>query len=188
MKDACTGESPQDADSRLSIIRDSLNELNEVKREISKVSNVGSRIAAGVFNQGSNYSWSATPSQPMPLNRHLNFESPLSPIFFGEDNSRIEKALEAAKYRPYQAATYRSKVPSYFRSSDSQEETLQEAFQILPEKQVLGKSQRPCLQEGGGPDEEVSPLREAGGVVLGLVSLAQTPCPATIPFRSAPNP
>jgi hypothetical protein len=50
MKDACTGESPQDVDSLLAVLRDSLGELNSVKKEMSKVSNVGSKIAAGVFN------------------------------------------------------------------------------------------------------------------------------------------
>jgi hypothetical protein len=52
MKDAVTGESPQDADSLISVLRDSLGEVYEVKKEISKNSNVGSGIAAGVFNQG----------------------------------------------------------------------------------------------------------------------------------------
>jgi hypothetical protein len=40
---------------------------------------------------------------------------------FGDDEARIEKALEAAKHRPYQAAPYRSKAQSHFCSSDSQE-------------------------------------------------------------------
>jgi hypothetical protein len=50
MKDACTGESPQDVDSLLTVLRDSLIELNSIKKEISKVSNIGSKIAAGIFN------------------------------------------------------------------------------------------------------------------------------------------
>jgi hypothetical protein len=33
-------------------MRDSLEELKEIKREIFKVANVGSKIAAGIFNQG----------------------------------------------------------------------------------------------------------------------------------------
>jgi hypothetical protein len=52
MKDACTGESPQDVDSLLAVLRDSLGELNSIRKEISKVSLVGFKIAAGVFNHG----------------------------------------------------------------------------------------------------------------------------------------
>jgi hypothetical protein len=52
MKEACSGESPQDANSLLAIMRDSLEELKEVKKEVFKVTNVGSKVAAGFFNQG----------------------------------------------------------------------------------------------------------------------------------------
>jgi hypothetical protein len=52
IKDACSGESPQDVDSLLSILRETQEELSEVRKCISKISNVGSRIAAGSFNQG----------------------------------------------------------------------------------------------------------------------------------------
>jgi hypothetical protein len=50
MKDACTGESPQDMDSLLVVLRDSLGEPNSIKKKVSKVSLVGSKIAAGIFN------------------------------------------------------------------------------------------------------------------------------------------
>jgi hypothetical protein len=101
-------------------LRDSLDELNEVKREISKVSNVGSRIAASVFNQGIEEQRLLVCDSPAAKAVKSALEPSLTHLF-GEDDSRIEKALEAAKYRPYQAAPHRSKVPSYFRSSDSQE-------------------------------------------------------------------
>jgi hypothetical protein len=52
MKDAAKGESPQDVDSLLAVLRDSLGELDSIRKEIYKVLLVGSRIAAGVFNQG----------------------------------------------------------------------------------------------------------------------------------------
>jgi hypothetical protein len=52
MKDAATGGSPQDVDSLLEVLRDSLGELDSIRKEIHKVSLVGSRIAAGIFNQG----------------------------------------------------------------------------------------------------------------------------------------
>jgi hypothetical protein len=104
-------------------MRDSLDELNEIKQEISKVSNIGSRIAAGVFNQDIEEQQLLVCDSPTAKAFKLTLElcKPSVTHLFGKDDSRIEKALEAAKYRPYQAAPYRSKAPSYFRSSDSQE-------------------------------------------------------------------
>jgi hypothetical protein len=100
MKDACRGESPQDVDSLLAVLRDSLGELNSVKKEISKVSNMGSKIAAGIFNQG------------IEDQRHLVCDSPAAKAvkstlelckpslthLFSDDDSRLDKALEAAKF------------------------------------------------------------------------------------------
>jgi hypothetical protein len=56
---------------------------------------------------------------------------------FGNDDSRLDMALEAAKFSSFQTAPYRPKAPSYFCSSDSQEgrdrkqeeEAIQEALQ-----------------------------------------------------------
>jgi hypothetical protein len=123
MKDACSGESLQDANSLLTVLRDSLEELNEVKKEISKIFNVGSRVAAGVFNQGIEDLRLLVCDSPtaMPIKLTLELCKPLLTHLFGEDDARIEKALEAEKYRPHQATPFRSKAPSYFRSSDSQE-------------------------------------------------------------------
>jgi hypothetical protein len=50
IKDACSGESPKDVDFLLSVLRDTHEELSEVRKGISKISNVGSRIAVGSFN------------------------------------------------------------------------------------------------------------------------------------------
>jgi hypothetical protein len=101
-------------DSLLSVMRDSLDELNKIKREISKVSNVGSRIAAGVFNQGIEEQQLLVCDSPVAKAIKLTLElcKPSLTHLFGEEDSRIEKALEAAKYRPYQAAPYLSKAPS----------------------------------------------------------------------------
>jgi hypothetical protein len=52
MKTAVAGDSPQDADSLRKVLRDSLKELDTIKREVERVSLVGSRIAAGMYNQG----------------------------------------------------------------------------------------------------------------------------------------
>jgi hypothetical protein len=51
MKGVCAGESPQTVDTLLDVVRDSLDELKRVKKEIFKVANVGSKIAASSFNQ-----------------------------------------------------------------------------------------------------------------------------------------
>jgi hypothetical protein len=51
MLGAVSGESPQDADSLISVLRDSLADLQEIQ-EVKRISNVGSGITAGVFNQG----------------------------------------------------------------------------------------------------------------------------------------
>jgi hypothetical protein len=106
MKDAVTGESPQDADSPISVLRDSLDELHEVK-----ISNVGSGIAAGVFNQGIEdlryLVWDSTSAKP--IRTTLECCKPSLSHLFG-DEARIEKALEAVRSRPYQAAPYRSKA------------------------------------------------------------------------------
>jgi hypothetical protein len=120
MQGAVFGASSQDKDSLIAVLRDSFADLQEIKKEVKRISNVGSGIAAGVFNQG------------VEDLRHLVWESPSAkPIrstlevcklslthLFGDDEDRIEKALEAAKDRPYQAAPYCSKASL---SSGSQE-------------------------------------------------------------------
>jgi hypothetical protein len=123
MKDACAGESPQTADALLGVMRDSLEELKAIKKEIFKVVNVGSKIAAGIFNQGIEEQrvLVCVSSSAKAIRSTLELCKPSLTDLFGRDESRINKAVEAAKYRPYQAAPYRSKTPSHFRSSDSQE-------------------------------------------------------------------
>jgi hypothetical protein len=123
MKEACAGESPQDADFLLGLMRDSLEELKEIKREIFKVASMGSKIAAGIFNQGIEEQRLLVcgSSAAKAVRSTLELCKPTITHLFGRDESRIEKAVEAVKYRPYQAAPYRSKAPSHFHSSDSQE-------------------------------------------------------------------
>jgi hypothetical protein len=123
MQGAVSGESPQDAYSLISVLRNSLADLQEVKMEIKRISNVGSCIAAGVFNQGiedlRHLVWES--SSAKPIHSTLEVCKPSLTHLFGDDEARIEKALEAAKHRSYQAAPYRSKASTFFRSSESQE-------------------------------------------------------------------
>jgi hypothetical protein len=122
IKDGCSGESPQDVDSLLSVLRDTHEELSQVRKEVSKISNVGSRIAAGYFNQGiediRHFVWESTAAKPIRPTLEL-CKSSLSHLF--GDDACIEKALEAAKFKPYQATPYRPKSSSHPRSSDAQE-------------------------------------------------------------------
>jgi hypothetical protein len=125
MQGAVSGESSQDTDSLISVLRDSLADLQEIKKEVKRISNVGSGIAAGVFNQGiedlRHLVWESNSAKP--IRSTLEVVKPSLTHLFGDDEARIEKALEATKHRPYQAAPYRSKASSssYYRPSGSQE-------------------------------------------------------------------
>jgi hypothetical protein len=113
LHDAISGESPQDAESLLQVIKDSREDLLDIRKGLGKVTNVGSEIAAGFFNQG------------VEELRHLVWDSPLSKAVkptlelcppslshLFDDDLRIREALEADRRRPYQAGSFRSK-PNY---------------------------------------------------------------------------
>jgi hypothetical protein len=65
MEGAVSGESSRTR-TLISVLRDSLADLQEIKKEVKRISNVGFGIAAGVFNQG---------IEDLP---HLIWESPLA--------------------------------------------------------------------------------------------------------------
>jgi hypothetical protein len=108
LSDAISGESPQDAASLLKLIKDTKADLTDIRRSLCEVTDVGTEVAAGFFNQG------------VDDLRHLVWESPLTKtvastlklcppslsLLFGDD-SRIKEALEAERRRPYQAGSYR---------------------------------------------------------------------------------
>jgi hypothetical protein len=117
---AVTGGSPQDADSLREVLRDSLEELDNIKKEVERVSLVGSRIDAGVFNQGIKEQRLLVCNSPAAKHVKSTLEvcKPSLSHLFGDDDTRLDKALEA-KFSP-SLQSYRPKAP-YFRSSDSQE-------------------------------------------------------------------
>jgi hypothetical protein len=118
MKDAAKGESPQDADSLLAVLRDSLGELDSIRKEIYKVSLVGSKIAAGIFNQGIKEQRRLVCDSPAAKAvKSTEVCKPSLTHLFGDDDTR----LEAAKFSCYQSSPYRPKAPFHFCSSDSQE-------------------------------------------------------------------
>jgi hypothetical protein len=138
LSDAISGDSPQDVDSLFQVIRDSKEDLVDIRKGLGKIANVRTEIAPGSFNQG------------VDELRHLVWESPLSKAvhpslelcppslthLFGDD-ARIKEALEADRRRPYQAGSFRSK-PSYNpRSNKSKTWTSKKS---KPAKKSRGKS------------------------------------------------
>jgi hypothetical protein len=159
MQGAVSGESPQDADSLISVLRDSLADLQEIKKEVKRISNVGYGIAAGVFNQGiedlRHLVWES--SSAKPIRSTLEVCKPSLTHLFGDDEALIEKALDAAKHRKYQAAPYCSKAPSHFRSSNSQEgrdrkrKPYKKPYQKSYQKnKSSGKANGPASKKGEG--------------------------------------
>jgi hypothetical protein len=66
LNEAISGDSPQDADSLLQLIKDSKEDLMDIRKGLGRIANVGTEIAAGSFNQG------------VDELRRLVWESPLS--------------------------------------------------------------------------------------------------------------
>jgi hypothetical protein len=64
--DAITGDSHQDVDSLLQVLKDTKEDLVDIRKGLRKIANVSSDIAAGSFNQG------------VDELRHLVWKSPLS--------------------------------------------------------------------------------------------------------------
>jgi hypothetical protein len=101
LHDAINGDSPKDVDSLLQVLKDTKEDLVDIRKGLGKIANVSSDIAAGSFNQG------------VDKLRHLVWESPLSKAvrstlelcppslthLFGDD-ARICEALEAERRRP----------------------------------------------------------------------------------------
>jgi hypothetical protein len=159
MKEACSGESPQDADSLLAIMRDSLGELKEVKNAFFKVANVGSKVAAGLFNQGIEEQRRLVCSSTAAKSIHTALElcKPSVTHLFGGDDMRIKEALEAVKNKPYQASSFCSKAPSHFRSYDSQEGRdrkktpySKKPYQNRNNNRSSGKANVPASKKGEG--------------------------------------
>jgi hypothetical protein len=102
MKEACSGESPQDADSLLDIMRDSLRELKVIKAAFFEVANVGSKVTAGLFNQRiEEQRRLVCGSTAAKSIRTLELCKPSVTHLFGGDDARIKEALEAVKNKLY---------------------------------------------------------------------------------------
>jgi hypothetical protein len=160
MQGAVFGESSQDKDSLIAVLRDSLADLQEIKKEVKRISNMGFGIAAVVFNQGienlRHLVWESNSAKPICST--LEVCKPSLTHLFSDDEYRIEKALEAAKHRPYQAAPYCSKASSssYYRPSGSQEgrdhkkKPYKKPFQKKNNNRSSGKDNGPASKKGEG--------------------------------------
>jgi hypothetical protein len=157
IKGACTGESPQDVESLLPVLRESHEELSGIRKGISKIANVSSRIAAGSFNQGiedlRRLVWESTAAKP--IRPTLEVCKPSLTHLFGDD-ARIKEALVVAKFKPYQATSYRPKSSSNPRSSDAQEgkdwkkKPYQKSNKSFNRSRSSGKGKGPASKKGEG--------------------------------------
>jgi hypothetical protein len=114
MKTAVVDDSPQDADSLREVLRVSLEELNTVNKEVERVSLVGSKIAAGIYNQGikEQRRLVCNSNAAKCVKTTLEVLKPSLTHLFDDDDSRIDKALEAARFSPGHQP-YRPKAPFY---------------------------------------------------------------------------
>jgi hypothetical protein len=96
--------------------------LDSIRKEIHKVSLVGSKIAAGVFNQGIKEQRRLVCDSPAakPVRTTLEVCKPSLTHLFGDNDTRLDKVLEAARFSPG-LQPYRPMAPYHFRSSNSQE-------------------------------------------------------------------
>jgi hypothetical protein len=115
-------DSPQDPEMLLSALRDTQEDLTDIHKGLGKIANVGSRIAAGSFNQGIDdlrqLVWESAAAKP--IRPTLELCQPSLTHLFGDD-SYIKEALKAAEFKPFQASSFRSKIYSNPCTSDSQE-------------------------------------------------------------------
>jgi hypothetical protein len=140
------GNTTQDVDSLLAVLRDSLGELNSIRKEISKVSLVGSKIAACIFNQGIEEQRCLVCDYPAAkaVKSTLEVCKPSLTHLFGE----------AAKFSRYQSAPYCPKGPFHFCSSDSQEgrdkrkKPYKKPYKPTYKPRSSGKAQGPASKKG----------------------------------------
>jgi hypothetical protein len=117
---ALSVDSPQDTDTLLQIIKDSKDDLMDIRKGLGKFANVGSEIAAGCFNQGVDELRQLVWESPLSKAVRPTLEQcPPSMTHVFDDDARIKEALEADRRRPYQAGSFRSKPDFQPRSSKS---------------------------------------------------------------------
>jgi hypothetical protein len=157
LHDAINGDSPQDVDSLLQVLKDTKKDLVDIRKGLGKVANVGSDIAAGSFNQG------------VDDLRHLVWESPFSKAvrptlelcppslthLFGDD-ARIREALEAERRRLYQAGSFCSKPNFSPRSNKSQRWPKKKGKPARKSSYSgpAGKASGPSTERGEGPKNQ----------------------------------
>jgi hypothetical protein len=79
---------------------------------------------------------------------------------FGNDDTRLDKALEAAKFSRYQSAPSRPKAPFHFRSSYSQEgrdkrkKPYKKPYKPAYKPRSSGKAHGPAFKKGEGQQKK----------------------------------
>jgi hypothetical protein len=145
-----SGDSPHDTESLLQVLKDTREDLVDIRKGLGSIANVGSSIAAGSLNQGIDnfrhlvWEFSAAKS----IRPTLELCPPSLTHLFG-DEARIKEALEADKRRPYQAAPFRSKTYSNPRTSDSQEGRCWRKKTTPYKKSKAGNHNRPAGKANG---------------------------------------
>jgi hypothetical protein len=106
---AISGDSTQDMETLLQVLKDTREDLSDIRKGLGGIANVGSSIAAGSFNQGienvRHLIWESSAAKSI---RPMLELCPSSLTHLFGDDSRIKEALEADRCRPYQAAPFRS--------------------------------------------------------------------------------
>ena len=159
MSDAITGESPQDSAFLLQLLQHTKADLTDIRRSLCQVTDVGTEVAAGFFNQGvdelRHHVWES------PLTKSIKLTLELCPPsltqLFGDD-ARIEKALEVERRRPYQANSYRAKTfqPRGGSKGKSwqQPKTWQKPKSRPQPRRAAGKANGPRPKKGEGQKKQ----------------------------------
>jgi hypothetical protein len=152
IKTAVADDSPQDVASLKEVLRVSLEELNTVKREVERVSLVGSKIAAGVYNQGIREQrrlvCNATAAKCVKST--LEVLKPSLTHLFDDEDSRIDKALEAARFSPGHQP-YRPKAPFYRPDSQGARGRKSKPYYPGPRQQKKSSYNPRSTGKGPGP-------------------------------------
>jgi hypothetical protein len=147
---AISGNSPQDADSLLQALKDTRDDLLDIRMGLGSIANVGSSIVAGSFNQGiddiRHLVWESSTAKS--IRPTLELCPPSLTHLFG-DETRIKEALEADKRRPYQAAPNRSKTYSNPRTDSHEGKGWNKRRLTSYKKLKAGSHNRPAGKANG---------------------------------------
>jgi hypothetical protein len=155
---AIAGETAQDAEALLQILKDTREDLTDVAVGLKEVARVGTSIAAGSFNQGiddlRHQVWESTAAKC--VRPTLELCPPSLTHLFGDD-LRVKEAMEAERRRPYQAAPFRPRPYANQRSGSKQEPKAwpkkKKFFKKKGRFTPAGKANGPASKKGEGQNK-----------------------------------